>query len=178
MSEWMTGSAMPPEPGGRSTAAPGETRSRLAPVTRAGWRAVFRARLLFRLPPSLRAVLRAVLRSVSGPVLGPALRAVLGPALGAARRADSRAAFRPAVQVSRSVVGSAFRVMSERLRSLWVRWALLARTRADAGMSTAEYAVGTIAACGFAALLWKVVTSAEVRSMLAALIQKALKLAA
>ncbi|GAA1269353.1 hypothetical protein Psi02_19320 [Planotetraspora silvatica] len=52
-----------------------------------------------------------------------------------------------------------------------------ARARAEAGMSTAEYAVGTIAACGFAALLFKIVTSAEVRSMLSALIQKALKLA-
>ncbi|WP_182898427.1 MULTISPECIES: DUF4244 domain-containing protein [unclassified Microbispora] len=67
---------------------------------------------------------------------------------------------------------------SYRARELSVRWAVQAETRADAGMSTAEYAVGTIAACGFAALLWKVVTSAEVRSMLAALIQKALKLAA
>ncbi|GAA0362848.1 hypothetical protein GCM10009530_10610 [Microbispora corallina] len=62
-------------------------------------------------------------------------------------------------------------------RSAGVQWTLLLRGRAEAGMSTAEYAVGTIAACGFAALLWKVVTSAEVRSMLAALIQKALKLA-
>jgi len=52
-----------------------------------------------------------------------------------------------------------------------------ARAGAEAGMSTAEYAVGTIAACGFAALLFKIVTSAEVRSMLSALIQKALKLA-
>ncbi|MFI7629966.1 DUF4244 domain-containing protein [Microbispora rosea] len=65
-----------------------------------------------------------------------------------------------------------------RARELTLQWAVQAGTRADAGMSTAEYAVGTIAACGFAALLWKVVTSAEVRSMLAALIQKALKLAA
>ncbi|MBP2707248.1 DUF4244 domain-containing protein [Microbispora sp. RL4-1S] len=59
-----------------------------------------------------------------------------------------------------------------------LRRVVAARERAEAGMSTAEYAVGTIAACGFAALLFKVVTSAEVRSMLAALIQKALKLAA
>ncbi|MEU6424651.1 DUF4244 domain-containing protein [Microbispora sp. NPDC046973] len=68
--------------------------------------------------------------------------------------------------------------VSRRARELGIQWAVQAGTRADAGMSTAEYAVGTIAACGFAALLWKVVTSAEVRSMLAALIQKALKLAA
>ncbi|MEN3535067.1 DUF4244 domain-containing protein [Microbispora sp. ZYX-F-249] len=65
-----------------------------------------------------------------------------------------------------------------RAQELSIQWTVQAGTRAEAGMSTAEYAVGTIAACGFAALLWKVVTSAEVRSMLAALIQKALKLAA
>ncbi|WP_259406146.1 DUF4244 domain-containing protein [Microbispora sp. H10885] len=67
---------------------------------------------------------------------------------------------------------------TSRARKLGIQWVVQARTRADAGMSTAEYAVGTIAACGFAALLYKIVTSAEVRSMLAALIQKALKLAA
>ncbi|WP_249349803.1 DUF4244 domain-containing protein [Microbispora sp. H10836] len=68
--------------------------------------------------------------------------------------------------------------ISCRAQELSIQWTVRAGTRAEAGMSTAEYAVGTIAACGFAALLWKVVTSAEVRSMLAALIQKALKLAA
>jgi hypothetical protein len=31
----------------------------------------------------------------------------------------------------------------------------LARHPADAGMTTAEYAVGTVAACGFAALLYR-----------------------
>nr|WP_269750277.1 DUF4244 domain-containing protein [Herbidospora yilanensis] len=51
------------------------------------------------------------------------------------------------------------------------------RRRADAGMSTAEYAVGTIAACGFAGLLFKVVTSPDVQQMLASLVQKALALA-
>lgn len=64
-----------------------------------------------------------------------------------------------------------------RIRSTVARLALISRARGEAGMSTAEYAVGTIAACGFAALLWKILTSAEVRSMLAALVQKALKLA-
>ncbi|MCG5215235.1 DUF4244 domain-containing protein [Streptosporangium sp. KLBMP 9127] len=44
-------------------------------------------------------------------------------------------------------------------------------------MSTAEYAVGTIAACGFAALLFKVVTSPEVRELLVGLINRALKVA-
>ena len=51
------------------------------------------------------------------------------------------------------------------------------RTRrhpADAGMTTAEYAVGTVAACGFAALLYKDVTSGAVSSALNALIRRAL----
>jgi hypothetical protein len=41
-------------------------------------------------------------------------------------------------------------------------------------MSTAEYAVGTIAACGFAAVLYKIVTSGPVRSALTGVIEKAL----
>nr|WP_275936265.1 DUF4244 domain-containing protein [Sinosporangium album] len=47
----------------------------------------------------------------------------------------------------------------------------------DRGMSTAEYAVGTIAACGFAALLFKIVTSEEVRTLLVELIKRALSVA-
>ena len=41
-------------------------------------------------------------------------------------------------------------------------------------MSTAEYAVGTIAACGFAAVLYKIVTSGAVRTALTGVIVKAL----
>ncbi len=48
------------------------------------------------------------------------------------------------------------------------------RRAAEAGMSTAEYAVGTIAACGFAAVLYKIVTSGPVRTALTGLIEKAL----
>ncbi|MCX4748127.1 DUF4244 domain-containing protein [Kitasatospora sp. NBC_01287] len=44
----------------------------------------------------------------------------------------------------------------------------------DLGMSTAEYAVGTVAACGFAALLYKVVTSGAVSGALAELLDRAL----
>lgn len=59
-----------------------------------------------------------------------------------------------------------------------VRAAVLGgRARAQAGMSTAEYAVGTIAACAFAALLYKIVTSPGVQEMLTGLIDRALKLA-
>ncbi|MDJ0346176.1 DUF4244 domain-containing protein [Streptomyces sp. H10-C2] len=48
------------------------------------------------------------------------------------------------------------------------------RSAADAGMTTAEYAVGTLAACGFAAVLYNVVTSGAVKSALSGLIERAL----
>ncbi|MEU1483837.1 DUF4244 domain-containing protein [Streptomyces sp. NPDC005752] len=44
----------------------------------------------------------------------------------------------------------------------------------DRGMTTSEYAVGTIAACAFAAVLYKVVTSGAVLSALQSLIKDAL----
>lgn len=46
----------------------------------------------------------------------------------------------------------------------------------DEGAVTAEYAIATIAAVGFAALLVVVLRSAEVRGMLTALIRHALAL--
>lgn len=62
--------------------------------------------------------------------------------------------------------------MAGRTRRRWTK----ARTgmRRDAGMSTAEYAMGTIAACAFAAVLYKVVTSDVVTSGLRATIERAL----
>ncbi len=47
--------------------------------------------------------------------------------------------------------------------------------RSDAGMNTAEYAVGTLAAVAFAGLLLRVVTSDAVRNALSALIERALR---
>jgi hypothetical protein len=44
----------------------------------------------------------------------------------------------------------------------------------DEGMSTAEYAIGTVAACAFAALLYKVITSGRVFDMLSEVVSKAL----
>ncbi len=44
----------------------------------------------------------------------------------------------------------------------------------DAGMTTAEYAVGTVAAAGFGGLLIKLLTSDEVRASLFSLISSAL----
>ncbi|MGW4030967.1 DUF4244 domain-containing protein [Streptomyces sp. NPDC004838] len=56
----------------------------------------------------------------------------------------------------------------------WLR-ALARRARGqDAGMTTSEYAMGTIAACAFAAVLYKVVTSGAVSDALQSLIGKAL----
>ncbi|WP_049558467.1 DUF4244 domain-containing protein [Nonomuraea sp. SBT364] len=63
----------------------------------------------------------------------------------------------------------------DRRRGWWAnRWSRCTGPQRDRGMSTAEYAVGTIAACAFAALLFKVVTSPEVQEMLSSLIDQAL----
>lgn len=54
--------------------------------------------------------------------------------------------------------------------------ARLSVQEADAGMSTAEYAVGTVAACGFGGILYKVITSPEVLGLLKDVIAAAFKL--
>ena len=46
----------------------------------------------------------------------------------------------------------------------------------DGGMTTAEYAVGTVAACGFGGILYKVVTSESTIQLVAELIKRALTL--
>ena len=48
------------------------------------------------------------------------------------------------------------------------------RRRGDAGMTTAEYAVGTVAACGFGTVLYKIVTSDTVMHLIENLITRAL----
>lgn len=53
------------------------------------------------------------------------------------------------------------------------RWAAV-RARGEAGMSTAEYAVGTVAACAFAAVLYRVVTGGSVVTGLTELVESAL----
>jgi hypothetical protein len=60
------------------------------------------------------------------------------------------------------------------VQQLKVRLARLRGAAGDAGMSTAEYAVGTIAAVGFAGVLFKVVTSSKVQGALSDIIEKAL----
>ncbi|MFD9077962.1 DUF4244 domain-containing protein [Streptomyces erythrochromogenes] len=61
------------------------------------------------------------------------------------------------------------------MRIIWfrVRAAFVGRG-SDAGMSTSEYAMGTIAACAFAAVLYKLVTSEVVATALQSTIGKAL----
>lgn len=44
------------------------------------------------------------------------------------------------------------------------------------GMTTAEYAVGTVAACGFGGVLYKVITSPEVLGLLRDVIARAFRL--
>ena len=46
----------------------------------------------------------------------------------------------------------------------------------DEGMTTAEYAVGTVAACGFGGLLFKILTSGWVEDLLKTVISHALHL--
>jgi hypothetical protein len=62
------------------------------------------------------------------------------------------------------------RALIERLRPGLPPWL----ERGDTGMTTAEYAVGTIAAVAFAAVLYRVVRSGEVQAALTSIIHTAL----
>ncbi|MFF1835071.1 DUF4244 domain-containing protein [Streptomyces sp. NPDC058231] len=62
--------------------------------------------------------------------------------------------------------------MAQRMMG-WMR-GVIRRARSDGGMTTSEYAVGTIAACALAAVLYKVVTSAPVVAALQSVITGAL----
>jgi hypothetical protein len=48
--------------------------------------------------------------------------------------------------------------------------------RDDAGLATAEYAMTTVAACGFAGVLYKVLTMNSMQELIADLIRKAFSL--
>jgi acyl-CoA reductase-like NAD-dependent aldehyde dehydrogenase len=58
--------------------------------------------------------------------------------------------------------------------SLLARCSVRLQVASEAGMSTAEYAVGTVAACAFAAVLYRVVTGDSVVSGLTDLVDAAL----
>jgi hypothetical protein len=50
------------------------------------------------------------------------------------------------------------------------------RERGDAGMTVAEYAVGTVATCGFGGVLYKILTSTSVIHLVTEVISHALHL--
>lgn len=66
------------------------------------------------------------------------------------------------------------RCTTTRIRRRWQEAARLVRSGADDGMATAEYAIATIAAVGFAGLLIVVLKSETVRGLLNGLISTAL----
>ncbi|WP_416070348.1 DUF4244 domain-containing protein [Streptomyces sp. ME02-6991-2A] len=62
-----------------------------------------------------------------------------------------------------------------RSAATWLaRWQGGPGRSSDSGMTTSEYAVGTIAACAFAAVLYKVVNSGPVMSAMQSMIEGAL----
>lgn len=85
-------------------------------------------------------------------------------------RCASRANRRP--QRDRSARRNRTTSPGRRIRSSPVPY--LRALRSDIGMTTAEYAVGTVAAVAFAVVLFKVVQSPQVHSALAAVVTGAL----
>ncbi len=81
----------------------------------------------------------------------------------------------PAAEVLPQVSIEGGEMISKTLRTVSARFALLVTE--DDGMSTAEYAIGTIAAAAFGAVLYTVVTGDSIVSALTGIIDKALKTA-
>ena len=63
-------------------------------------------------------------------------------------------------------------MVGNKFRTLWARLNLLVAD--DTGMSTVEYAIGTIAAAAFGAILYTVVTGDSIVSALTNIINRAL----
>ena len=63
-------------------------------------------------------------------------------------------------------------MVGNKIRTLWARLTLLVVD--DGGMSTVEYAIGTIAAAAFGAILYTVVTGDSIVSALTNIINRAL----
>jgi hypothetical protein len=63
-------------------------------------------------------------------------------------------------------------LIGDKLRVLWARLTLLVVD--DDGMSTVEYAIGTIAAAAFGAILYTVITGDSIVSALTNIINRAL----
>ncbi len=67
--------------------------------------------------------------------------------------------------------------LGRRVQRRWLEVMTAVSRGREAGMTTAEYAVGTLAAVAFAAVLMAVVKSGAVKSALTAIIQSALSVA-
>ena len=67
--------------------------------------------------------------------------------------------------------------LGARLHARWLQLATTPADRREAGMTTAEYAVGTLAAVTFATVLIAVVKSDAVKGALSGIIQTALSIA-
>jgi hypothetical protein len=63
-------------------------------------------------------------------------------------------------------------LVGEKIRAVWARLTLLVVD--DDGMSTVEYAIGTIAAAAFGAILYTVITGDSIVSALTNIINRAL----
>jgi hypothetical protein len=63
-------------------------------------------------------------------------------------------------------------MVGNKIRSLWARLTLLVVD--DGGMSTVEYAIGTVAAAAFGAILYTVITGDSIVSALTNIINRAL----
>ena len=63
-------------------------------------------------------------------------------------------------------------MVGNKIRALWARLTLLVVD--DDGMSTVEYAIGTIAAAAFGAILYTVITGDSIVSALTNIINRAL----
>jgi len=63
-------------------------------------------------------------------------------------------------------------MVGNKIRALWARLTLLAVD--EDGMSTVEYAIGTIAAAAFGAILYTVITGDSIVSALTNIINRAL----
>jgi hypothetical protein len=63
-------------------------------------------------------------------------------------------------------------LVGDKIRALWARLTLLVVD--DDGMSTVEYAIGTIAAAAFGAILYTVITGDSIVSALTNIINRAL----
>lgn len=110
-------------------------------------------------------------KATTGTVSLPDTSSVGGKATAGARRT---------IRAARRWLGSHTVALRRRLEATFVGWRrprgprALRRLRGDDGMSTAEYAVGTLAAVAFGSVLFKVVTGDSVAAALAAVITKAL----